>query len=320
MPPPPLLPLECTVLVAGPDAKALKAAYAAFHAFRDGRTTLSCSGLLLAGGDAGSTPSSCDGAAASAPAWRVLAPLSCLFPFLQASQRRQQQQLADVTEDSLLPGVEISVLLRLEDASGSVHSASSNGALVRVPARLAAVLPLPGVQAAAQQLLTATNAGSATNAGAAWRLGWALADRQPAAAGIAAVLGHVMLLEVQAAAVGSMTGLQPQLSLLSSTPAGSSSACAGAACTCSAGSSSCLLLGLVGSASQGQAVAVTGSPFACLAAQHFHAAVVTGCVSLVLPPPRPGTAAAGASAGQLPLFVVDGRCLPGMEGGPVRCR
>jgi Spy/CpxP family protein refolding chaperone len=55
-------------------------------------------------------------------------------------------------------------------------------------------------------------------------------------------------------------------------------------------------------------------------------------VSLLLPASGPASAAAAAaakaaaaaaaaaSAAGPPLFLVDGRCMPGMEGGPIRCR
>ncbi|WIA42905.1 hypothetical protein OEZ86_008819 [Tetradesmus obliquus] len=42
-----VLPVQ--VEVTGPDSKAVKSNYAAFHTFKNGRTTLSCSGLLLPG-------------------------------------------------------------------------------------------------------------------------------------------------------------------------------------------------------------------------------------------------------------------------------
>jgi hypothetical protein len=47
-------------------------------------------------------------------------------------------------------------------------------------------------------------------------------------------------------------------------------------------------------------------------------------VSLLLPAAPPAAAAAAAAEAAdpagVPLFLLDGRCMPGMEGGPIHCR
>jgi hypothetical protein len=160
-----VLPVQ--VEITGPDSKAVKSNYAAFHTFKTGRTTLSCSGLLL-----------------QLPAQQqqqqqqqqqvlhVLAPVSSLYPFLQQSQR---SNLTQATAASLLPGVELSVLLQQQQEScrstGSTAAPPQQQQLMRLPARLLQVLPLPHVLAAADGLLSSANSSGVGS----WKLGWFLA-------------------------------------------------------------------------------------------------------------------------------------------------
>lgn len=295
--------IHCQIQVSGPDSKAVKSKYNAFHLFFNGRTTLSSSGVLaLPSSSSTTTP-------AAAETCLVLAPITCLFPFIQATSRRQ---LTSVTCEDLIPSVDISIALRPADLIA--HSANSSNSLQRYPARLHSVLQLPAVQAAAEHLLMSANASSAGD----WKLGWGLADQQPLAAATPAILAHMAVLQVD------LSGpLQQQYP--SAAPEHNS--VSASRCTSSTSSSPT-------SPHQGQPVTITGSPFGCLAEQQFYGAVVSGCISLLLQQQQLATvlapaaaAAGGASASaalkppqQAPLFVVDARCMPGMEGGPVCCR
>lgn len=195
-----------------------------------------------------------------------------------------------------------------------------------------------------------------------WKLGWCLAEQQPAAAATPAMLSHIAVLSVDLQALLQQTAAAAADSL-AQTPAapaaatraqhpgpscggwekGAAAAAAGG-CVDNATISSCssskttastpvrqLLLPSWHVLCQGQPVHLTGSPFGCLAEQQFFGAVVTGCISLLLQGTASSTpaaaaagvgsaAAAAAAAGQPPLLIIDSRCLPGMEGGPIACR
>lgn len=144
------------VEVTGPDSKAIKSTYAAFHTFNNGQTTLSCSGLLLL---------SHHWQQPQQQKLTLLAPISSIYPFLQQTSRNQ---LAQATAASLLPGVEVSVLL---PAPAGQQELPQQQQLVRLAARLASVLPLPQVHAAAHDLLMSTNSSGVGS----WKLGWYLA-------------------------------------------------------------------------------------------------------------------------------------------------
>eukprot|EP00775_Hariotina_reticulata_P010447 gene10447-biopygen9974 len=272
--------MQVSVEVSGPDAKAIKATYAAFHTFSNGKTKLSCSGLLL--------PQHLQ-----QPAQRqahVLAPVTCLYPFLQQAYRSRP---AAATHSNLLPGTSITALLQAPDSSR----------LLTLPAQLVLVVRMPAVQEAAEQLLQATSSAGPGS----WKLGWLLADQQPAEAALAGMLAHVALLVVDVSPdVMEMVSWQQQQQQhrqqwMLPTPVQTKQQqrqqqqqeCI---CSCSSG------------AHTGLGVAVQGSPFGCLAPQHFCGAVVTGIISLVLQSaasnlaPRrlalqpPGTAVGAATA------------------------
>jgi hypothetical protein len=144
--------LAVQVEATGPDSKAVKSNYAAFHTFKNGRTTLSCSGLLLLPAPGQQQQQQQQ----QQLVCHVLAPVSSLYPFLQQSQRSNWSQ---ATAASLLAGVDLSVLLQQQQQ------------LVRLPAKLLQVLPLPRVLAAADDLLTSANSSGVGS----WKLGWFLA-------------------------------------------------------------------------------------------------------------------------------------------------
>lgn len=166
-----LLPAQ--LQVAGPDSKAAKAKYAAFHVFHNGRTTLSCSCILLVLPAAQQAVE--DSTQLSAT---VLAPVTCIYPFLREASRRHS--LPTVTAADLIPAVDISILVRAADleqalllnnanssayacshAGEHTHTSNSNNSnsslLLRLPAQLLCIQQLPAVQSAAQQLLVSTN-------------------------------------------------------------------------------------------------------------------------------------------------------------------
>jgi hypothetical protein len=171
-----VLPVQLEVT--GLDSKAVKSNYAAFHTFRNGRTTLSCSGLLLL-----PPPGQ-----QQQQVYHVLAPVTSLYPFLQQSQR---SNLSQATAASLLAGVELSVLFQpLESRQQQHQQVCSNAAepldqqqqqLVRLPAKLLQVLPLPRVLAAADELLTSANSSGVGS----WKLGWLLAGAR-----VCSILDH----------------------------------------------------------------------------------------------------------------------------------
>jgi len=335
--PQPACMLHCQVQVTGPDSKAVKSKYNAFHVFRNGTTTLSSSGLLACIPTLATTTTAAAAPGADNPdlsSALVLAPVTCIIPFIQPSKRRQ---LASVTQEDLIPSVAIRVLVHLTDILPKQHRTHSS-ALVRLPARLRSVHRLPAVQAAAEQLLLSTNAASAGE----WKLGWCLADQQPLAAATPDILSHVALLEVDLRPVQEgLAGGPPAAAAPASNSDTAAGSCHGqvsttssshgstASCDVASSSSSCTSgLSLQPAAVyQGQPVTISGSPFGCLAEQQFAGAVMSGCVSLLLPAAvQPAAAAAAtatagpAAALQPPLFIVDARCMPGMEGGPVQCR
>jgi hypothetical protein len=299
--------LHCQLQVTGPDSKGLKSKYNAFHSSRNGRIALACSGILVLptkapGPHTAVAPSACTAVA--------LAPVSCLYPFIQFTSRHR---LASVSAGDLIPSVDISILINLPDFGQQ---------LIRIPAHFKLICTLPAVQAAAAELLLSVNAASADT----WKLGWCLADEQPLAAATSDMLSHLAVLEVDLNPV-----LQHQRTAAaaqgcgnnSSSDAGSAGAASSTRSILTSSSSSSRSGSSADSSavrpsagvSQGQSVTVTGSPFGCLAEQQFFGAVVTGCVSLLLPAAVPSAAAVGA-----PLFLVDSRCMPGMEGGPIHCR
>jgi hypothetical protein len=157
-----VLPVQ--VEITGPDSKAVKSIYAAFHTFRNGRTTLSCSGLLL-------LPP--PGQQQQQQVCQVLAPVSSLYPFLQQSQR---SNLSQATAASLLAGVELSVLSQQQQQQSGSHAGvppnqQQQQQLVRLPAKLLQVLLLPRALAAADELLMSANSSGVGS----WKLGWLLA-------------------------------------------------------------------------------------------------------------------------------------------------
>ncbi|KAF8057630.1 DEG15 [Scenedesmus sp. PABB004] len=273
--PPPTPALAVQVEVRGPDAKRARAGGVPFHAADGpGRTALSASGLALLpppGRDAG----------AGAPI-AVLAPLSCLHPFLLPDARRRPAE-ADGTR--LAPGTRLEVLAR-EPGGG--------GRLLRAPARLARVAALPAALSGAEALLRDANAAGAAGA---WKLGWALAEGQPAEAATPTQLAHVAVLELEPGVAGAEALLQAMRRAAAAAERAPRQA---AACGCCA-------LG------PGLPLVAHGSPFGCLAAHQFQGALVTGVVSTVVAP-------LGTGGGGGALFVVDARALPGMEGGPITCR
>lgn len=296
--------MHCQLQVTGPDSKGLKSKYNAFHSPRNGRTTLACSGILVMPTEAPAphtpaAPSPCTGV--------VLAPVSCLYPFIQSTSRHR---LASASDRDLIPSVDISILINLPDFGQQ---------LIRIPAHFKLICQLPAVQAAAAELLLSVNEASA----GAWKLGWCLADEQPLAAATSDLLSHVAVLEVDLNPV-----LQHQRTAAAAQGRGNSSSSTAGAAGAASSTGSILTNSSSGSSadssavrpsagvSQGQSVTVTGSPFGCLAEQQFFGAVVTGCVSLLLPA---ATVAPAAAVGA-PLFLVDSRCMPGMEGGPIHCR
>jgi hypothetical protein len=307
--------MHCQVQVSGQDSRGSRSQHAAFYSLRNGRTTLSCSGLLL-------LPKSTALAAAV-----VLAPVACLQPFIQAA-RRDRQPLASTAAADLVPSADISILINpfeLTQQQQQQHNSNNNSsrssvqttpALARLPARLSTVLQLPAVLAAAEELLLSTNAGAGS-----WKFGWCLADEQPQQSSTPAVLGHVAVLEVDLSSVLHASTPPPTAAVAPAAPSSGSNSSSSSS-TSSTGSSrhTPACAGVY----PGQAVTVAGSPFGCLAEQQFFGAVVSGCVSLLLPPAAQhhsaqAAAAAAAAAGPA-LFLVDGRCMPGMEGGPIRCR
>jgi hypothetical protein len=164
-----VLPVQ--IEVTGPDSKAVKSNYAAFHTFRNGRTALSCSGLLLL-----PPPGQQQQQQQQQQAYHVLAPVTSLYPFLQQSQR---SNIIQATSASLLAGVELSVLFQQQQQPCSKagvppdhqQQQQQQQQLVRLPAKLLQVLPLPRVPDAADELLTSANSSGVGS----WKLGWLLA-------------------------------------------------------------------------------------------------------------------------------------------------
>lgn len=338
--------MHCQVQVSGQDSKGSRAQHAAFCSLRNGRTTLSCSGLLLfpQPSDTDARPPPAAPAASSTTAF-VLAPVACLQPFIQAASR-DRQPLVSTAADDLVPSVDISILinpLELTHQQQQYHSSSGSvqaPALAGLPARLSTVLQLPAVLAAAEELLLSVNAGAGS-----WKFGWCLADEQPQQSSTPAVLGHVAVLQVDLSSVlhasteppppppaAAAKKVAPSSSCHSSSSSRSSSRGISTDSNINCGSSSSRHAPLCAGVYPGQAVTVAGSPFGCLAEQQFFGAVVSGCVSLLLPPAAQYQSACSAQAAQYQsarsaqaaagpaLFLVDGRCMPGMEGGPIRCR
>jgi hypothetical protein len=291
--------MHCQLQVTGPDSKGLKSKYTAFHSSRNGRTTLACSGILVMPTEAPS-PNTADAPSASTAV--VLAPVSCLYPFIQSGSRHK---LASASDRDLIPSVDISILINLPNFGQR---------LIRIPAHLKLICQLPAVQAAAAELLLSVNAASAGD----WKLGWCLADEQPLAAATPDLLSHLAVVEVDLNPVlqHQRTAAAAQGRSNSSSSAGAAGAASSTGSVLTSSSSSSAVRPSAG-VSQGQSVTVTGSPFGCLAEQQFFGAVVTGCISLLLPAAAGASAAAAVGA---PLFLVDSRCMPGMEGGPIHCR
>lgn len=318
--------MHCQVQVSGQDSKGSRARHAAFYSLRNGRTTLSCSGLLLIPKPSNTDAQRPPAAAAASTTTFVLAPVACLHPFIQAA-RLDRQPLVSTAADDLVPSVDISILINpveLTQQQQQYNSSSSSfqaPALARLPARLSTVLQLPAVLTAAEDLLLSVNAGAGS-----WKFGWCLADEQLQQSSTPAVLGHVAILEVDLSSV-------PHASTQAPPPPQAAAKKVAPISSCHPSSSSSTNSNTNSSSSSkhapecagvypGQAVTVTGSPFGCLAEQQFFGAVASGCVSLLLPPAarhHSARSAQAATAGPA-LFFVDGRCMPGMEGGPVRCR
>jgi hypothetical protein len=239
--------MQVSVEVSGPDAKAIKATYAAFHTFSNGRTKLSCSGLLLPQHLHQSDQQQA----------LVLAPVTCLYPFLQQAYR---SRLAAATHSNLLPGASISVLVQAADSSK----------LLMLPAQLMLVMQLPNVQESVQQLLQATSSAGPGS----WKLGWLLTEQQPSEAAPASMLAHVALLVVNISPdvmemVSSHHHQQqrqwmPWTAVQMTQQQQQQQQDEDCTCSCHPG------------VHAGLAVAVLGSPFGCLAPQHFCGAVITG--------------------------------------------
>ena len=254
----------CQVTVSGTDSKAIKSTYAAFHTFKNGRTTLSTSGILL------HIPSSISPGHPTAGGICAIAPLAVLYPFLQQAAR---SKLNHAKSSSLLPSVQINLSFR-------TGAASHSDQLFTAPATFLATVHLPPVQAAAEGLLSQLN----SSFNPSWKLGWYLADQQPAESATPELFSCWALLQ-----------LQPGSHAISQQPSAATT----------------LLWGPIGNSSKqqqqeeqwgvttgatraspaldvcsqpylGQPLVIWGSPFGCLAPYHFYGAQAAGWVSNTL--------------------------------------
>eukprot|EP00887_Chlorella_sp_A99_P003605 scaffold7.g3605.t1 len=269
-----------------PDPKHVKRGSLPFSSGEQGVALSSGSGFVLAGCEVGMPE---QGAA-------VVCSLASLWPFLTPQSRAGALHAA-----ALLPSTALHAALPCDR---------------RVALALAGAAELPGVAGALRRLLAAPSTAGAGG----WQVGWSLQPQAWAGGHEVAAVAHLALLTPTDAAGGAALGAlaaQAHSPAAAGPPAPQSPALgrpAGPALR------------------QGQRVAAVGAPFGALSPPHFSGFVCTGVVGATLPPNQapparePASGGGGAlggggadapAPGRPALALLDMRCLPGLEGGPV---
>ncbi|CAA6671976.1 unnamed protein product [Spirodela intermedia] len=269
--------LAVMVRVQGPDPKGLKMRGYAFHLRENGITSLSASGLLL--------PPSLERGGAL-----VVTTASAVEPFLPAKYR----DLGFSIMPELIPGASIDVLLDRKGLEKNPNEAIESPTWYQ--AQLLAIVDV-AVSSSALQSLVRSNSSSTDNG--SWEMGWMLArldnsssrselnsfqkefkagDHIPKLEALGLTNLHQMPISTRVAFLR-----LPTVNAKDFPPVNVSH-----------------------EQRRGDFLLAMGSPFGVLSPSHFLNSVSVGAVANVCPQNSRGS-----------LLVVDIRCLPGMEGGPV---
>ncbi|EPS68310.1 hypothetical protein M569_06453, partial [Genlisea aurea] len=276
------------VRVQGPDPKSLKMKNHAFHLYNSGKTMLSASGMMFptsilsaAMGD-DTEPISSDKAF-------VLTAASVIEPFL--SQKYRENPM--IGKPQLIPGALIDVLLEENcRADGNI------GSTKWTPAELLMLVSIPESSAAVESIILASFGSSNHN----WEVGWSLASAGRTSQQILENIGRkvenspyqsVATKKEELQDANLMGQLTTRIAVLEIQP-----------------KFSVFLPKLQLSIPQrGSTLLAMGSPFGILSPLHFFNNISVGSIGNTYPP----------NSFKRCLLMVDIRCLPGMEGGPVFC-
>ncbi|CAA7409128.1 unnamed protein product [Spirodela intermedia] len=277
--------LAVMVRVQGPDPKGLKMRGYAFHLRENGITSLSASGLLLPPSLGNPLPLLCGKRGGGA---LVVTTASAVEPFLPAKYRDlgfSSPTASQIVMPELIPGASIDVLLDRKGLEKNPNEAIESPTWYQ--AQLLAIVDV-AVSSSALQSLVRSNSSSTDNG--SWEMGWMLArlDNSSSRSELNSfqkeleALGLTNLHQMPISTRVAFLRL-PTVNAKDFPPVNVSH-----------------------EQRRGDFLLAMGSPFGVLSPSHFLNSVSVGAVANVCPQNSRGS-----------LLVVDIRCLPGMEGGPV---